>query len=287
MKKWFLSLLVLTTFSFSYGQSFGIRAGLNYNRFNGPYELGVNEKYSLSNGFHFGINYAYNFADRFAIKAELVYTQIGTGYDYDGESFYKVPISANAFFYDKGNTKINMKISNAYLTIPLTIQWEVSKKIEVNVGVYAGILLGPRGSGTLRYVSYAQPDSLRFRQSLIHNYNNDLAGGAAQGAIGPAIFTPVGIVELARNAGAYYNYLDIEKVGTLYNSIDFGFTGGISYFINKGFYIGFRYDIGLVDLTNNEVDVLRKNYDEANNNFIFSKDVDTNIGFQVSFGFRF
>lgn len=55
-------------------QSFGIRAGLNYTSFSGPLEEGVNEKYSISDGFHFGVNYAYKFADDFSLKGELLYT---------------------------------------------------------------------------------------------------------------------------------------------------------------------------------------------------------------------
>lgn len=72
-----LSVLLLSVFVGS-SQSFGIRAGLNYTKFSGPLEQGVNETNSLSNGFHFGVNYAYKFADRLSVKGELLYTQIGT-----------------------------------------------------------------------------------------------------------------------------------------------------------------------------------------------------------------
>jgi hypothetical protein len=266
------------------GQSFGIRAGLNYTKFSGPLEDGVNEAYSLSNGFHFGVNYAYKFADKFSIKGEALYTQVGTKYNYNGSSFYKIPIGS-AFVFEKGNSTIEMKVSNAYVCIPLTVQWQISKKIELSAGVYASILIGPKGSGTIYFEK--NKDSLYFKQSLIHNYSSDVAGGVATSTIGPSVFVDGKVVTLARDAGAYYNYLSTEKEGNLYKPYDFGLTGGINYFINKGFYVGLRYDFGLVDITNNKVDYLRKTYDEENQKFKFSNQFDRNVGIQISFGFRF
>ena len=265
-------------------QSFGIRAGLNYTSFSGPLEEGVNEKYSISDGFHFGVNYAYKFADDFSLKGELLYTQVGSKYSYDGESFYKIPIG-NAFLYEKGKSTIEMKVSNAYISLPVTFQWQASKKFEFSAGVYASFLIGPRGNGTIYFEQ--NKDSLFFKQSLIHNYNKDEAGGIATNSAGPSVYVDGKVVTLAKDAGAYYNYLGTEKDGNLYKTYDFGLTGGVSYFINKGFYIGLKYDYGLVDITNNKVDVLRKTFDEENSRFKFSDHFDRNVGFEISFGFRF
>jgi hypothetical protein len=269
-------------------QSFGIRAGLNYTKFSGPLEQGVNETNSLSNGFHFGVNYAYKFADRISLKGEILYTQIGTKYDYNGESFYKIPIGTSGYVYEKGNSNIQMKVSNAYIALPITVQFEVSKKIELNVGLYGAFLIGPKGNGTIVFESYENPAGIKFSQSLIHSYNSDAAGESILSrTTGPAIYVDGAVVTLARSAGAYYHYQASEKVGNLYNRYDFGLTGGLSYFINKGFYFGIRYDFGLLDITNNKVDHKRKTYDEVNNLFNFSDDFDRNVGIQASFGFKF
>ncbi|MBK9733758.1 MAG: PorT family protein [Saprospiraceae bacterium] len=270
------------------GQSFGIRAGLNYTKISGDLEQGVNEKYNIANGFHFGINYAYKFADVFAVKTEILYTQVGSNYKYDGESFYKIPLSGgNAFVYEKGKSTINMKVSNAYISMPITFQWQASKKFEFNIGVYGSYMIGPKGNGTIIFKSFDHPDSLKFQQSLIHNYNSDIAGGIASNTKGPSIFVDGMVVTLARDAGAYYNYLPTEKVGSLYKPYDYGLTGAVSFYINKGFYIGLRYDFGLVDITNNNVDAERKTFDEVNTKTKFSSDFDRNVGIQASFGFRF
>ena len=266
-------------------QSFGIRAGLNYTKFGGPLEQGVNEKFTLANGFHFGVNYAYKFADKLALRGELLYTQVGTNYSYSGQSFYKVPIGS-AFVYEKGHADIRMKVSNAYISLPVTLQWQVTRKLEVSAGVYASVLIGPRGNGTI-YFEKHNDTLLFFKQSLIHNYNKDKAGGIATGTIGSAIYVDGKVVNLARDAGAYYNYLATEKTGNLYNAFDFGLSGTVSYFINKGFYVGARYNFGLIDITNNEMDPLRKTYDEENNRFKLSNDFDRNVGLEFSFGFKF
>ena len=267
-------------------QSFGIRAGLNYSQLSGPSESGVKEKFALSNGFHFGINYAYRFEENFAIKAEMLYTQVGTKYSYLGESFYKIPFGTT-FIYEKGIADINIKVSNAYISIPVMAQFSISKKIELNAGIYGSVLLGPRGSGTLFFESTEHPNNVFFKQSLVHNYYSDRARAAASVTTGPAIIVEGRVVDLAKDAGAYYNYSESEKTGNLYNSIDFGLTGGISYFLNKGFYIGLRFDYGLLDVTNNAMDPSRKKFDETDVKFIYNNDFDRHIGIQTSFGFRF
>jgi hypothetical protein len=266
------------------GQSFGIRAGLNYTSFSGPLETGVNEKFGISNGFHFGINYAYSFADKLSVRGEIVYTQVGSKYNYDGESFYKVPLGS-AFLYEKGKSTIEMKISNAYISVPMTLSWQATKKIELSAGVYASYLIGPRGNGTIYFEK--NKDSLFFKQSLIHNYFTDVAGGIANSASGASVWVDGIVVTLAHDAGAYYNYSALEKDGSLYNRVDFGLTGGFSYFINRGFYFGVRYDYGLLDITNNKMDYLRKTYDPTTVKGILSNHFDRNVGFQASFGFRF
>lgn len=279
-----IAIIALSCINFGTAQSFGIRAGLNYTKFSGPIEAGVNEKFSLTNGFHFGANYAYKFTSKTALKAEFLYTQIGTKYNYDDIAYYKFPIN-NAFVFKKGDTKINMEVSNAYISIPITFQWQASKKIELFGGGYISFLVGPRGNGTLDF--FKDPDSLYFRQSLIHNYYKDEAGGIATSIVGSSFWVDGIDVTLARDAGAYYNYKESEKTGDLYNVFDFGITGGINYYVNKGFYIGARYIFGLRDVTNDNMDFLRYNYDEENNLDIRANHFDRNVGFEFSFGFRF
>src|SRR5690606_822556 len=134
----------------------------------------VVENFKLTNGFHFGVNYSYPFANRLAVKGELVYTQLGTQYEYEGESYYRI-FTQTDVINEKGHSIMELKISNAYISVPVTLQWTVSKKFEFNAGLYANILIQPRGAGQLRFTSYDRPNEIRLKQTLEHNYNKDIA----------------------------------------------------------------------------------------------------------------
>ncbi len=277
-------LLIMVNLPFvSNAQRFGIRAGLNYSTFSGPVESGVKENYSLTNGFHFGVNYAQQFAEFFSVKGEIVYVQYGTAYEYEGESYYRISYRGSVI-NEIGNTTANLKISNAYISVPVTAQFSVFDKFEINAGLYANFLIQPRGAGQLRFTSTDHPQEVYFRQTLEHNYYKDVAGGGSLS--GPTILVDKQPIQLYKNTGAYYQFLTSEIDGSLFNWFDFGLTGGISYFFTKGFYGSVRYDYGLTDLTRNRMDPSRKTLDE-NGKFIFTNDFDRHTAFQFSLGFKF
>ena len=85
MKKGLILILSLMIVSSLRSQDYdiGIRAGLNFSQFSGPTESDVNESYSISSGFHFGINFQWNFNRFFGLKSEIIYSQSGTKYVYD------------------------------------------------------------------------------------------------------------------------------------------------------------------------------------------------------------
>ena len=280
-------------------QKFGIRAGLNYNRFSGPLEQGLSERFTYTNGFHFGVNYQYKLTDVFSVSAEIDYSQGGTQHQVVVDAYYKIPITSptdfvnfNAFSYEKGYMEYNIKVSNAYIQVPVVFHAKPNtnikflKNLELTGGVYFGFLIGPRGNGTLYFDQ--NNDRIRLKQTLIHNYNSDRAKGLnVNGGAGPGVFLGEQIVLLAKETGAYYNYLESEMNGRLYHTFDMGLTGGLNYFFNKGFYVGVRYDFGLLDVNNNKMDMLKGRYDEENLQMIPSNHFDRNTGFQISLGFRF
>jgi len=272
----------------SNAQTFGVRAGLNYSKFLGPTETGVEESYGFSNGFHFGLSYSYDFTDLFSVRTELVYIQNGTTYDYKGDSYYIIRQSDKTTF-EKGtleNYKLN--ISNAYISIPIVANYRINNKWEVFGGAYINMLIGPTGRGQLTFESSSRPEEIRFKQSLDFNYGSDDIKEITGTSTGP--LNDIGIlvdgetVILPRFAGAYTQ--QGEKTGNKINFLDYGLTFGGHYFLNKGFFVGLTFDVGLPDLTNNEVDISLKELN-PDNSFIFSDDNDTHFGIQASFGFRF
>ncbi len=283
MKK--ILFLVVFTISLSVvnaqDYNLGIRAGLNYSKFMGPLEEG--EANSYSGGFHFGMSFAYNVTDLFAINSGLFYTQNGNKQHYEGDSFYLLRLEDDNI-YEKGKSVIDIDVSNAYISIPLTANFFLTDKIEIYGGVYANILISPVGAGTWEFDSEKHPADIRFIQSLDHNYYSDLATEASN--IGEPIIIWVNDTEykLPKVSKAYY-FFD-EKAGDRFNVFDFGLTGGVSYYINNGFFLATRVSYGLTDTTNDEMDISIKELGE-NNEFIYTNDKDNHFGLEFSVGFRF
>lgn len=278
---------LLATIAMAQSFNIGVRAGLNYSTFRGPLEESIKEDYGVSGGFHFGINYAQNFTDIFSIRLEVLYIQNGAKQSFGGEgteSFYKIPIPNGEDVIERGKLDYNLDISNAYISFPLTAHINITEKIELSAGAYVSLLVGPTATGLQTFVSTDNPTNILFKQSLDFNYNSDEAGEGQAIGTSPRIIVDGVIVALPKFAGAYYQFN--EKRASAINSLDYGLVIGASYNINRGFYIGLRADIGLADITNNEMDISRSELGE-NDTYIYKDDKDTHFAIQTSFGFRF
>ena len=285
-------LAFLSVLSVSLGAqefNFGIRAGLNYSKFQGPTISveGAEERYAFSNGFHFGITWDYNFTDIIALKTELLYIQKGSEHVYNGDAYYKIDVPG---FDDKlvefGQAEMTLDISNAYLSFPLMLSSKVGRKWEVFGGVYGNILLQPTGRGIYKFTSNDRPTEILFDQSLDFNYRGDQAGE------GRTVRRPIGIlvdgqqVFFPKIAGAYFQYEPEERKNSLINAFDAGLSFGANYFMNRGFYFGMRGTYGLLDITDNTTDRSLRDINE-DGSLIITDDNDTQFGLQFSFGFRF
>ncbi len=277
-------MFVIPTIGMSQGQKIGVRAGLNYSWFSGPLE--VNEDYSRSNGFHFGLNYSYYFNDYIGLRLELLYTQKGTKQTYLGDT-YAVIRRLSERIYDNGFTDYELDVSNAYLSIPIIASLQLTKKIEIFGGVSVDFLIGPTGRGRVDYISNTDPDGIFYIQSFEHNYNSDLAAQASQlsGEI-IALIVEGERLDIPRIVGAYYNLNDVEKDGNRFRRTDFSLEAGLNYFLNTGFFIGGSFSYGLVDLTRSEVDVALGELN-SDNSYIFRDDYDRQLSLNFSIGFRF
>ena len=270
-----------------YGQDyeFGIRAGLNYATFQGPFESDVTETFSLNNGFHFGIVGLMTFNDYFSIGTEILYDQLGTKYRYEGPSYYRFNVGDVDYLYD--DIQLNLDVSNSYISVPILAYFRPFKKLEIIAGGYMGFLVSPVAAGRLEFGS-------KFYQNLEYKYYNDNAGGVPYGAttINVKVPQPDGTDEVTtiyKTVGAYYQYTADQfndDTGTYYNWFDLGVTGGFQYFFNRSLYGGLRVEYGFLDITNDRLDRSLKALDEEGN-FILRDDVDTNLNFQISLGFRF
>jgi len=298
MRKLFFSILfsgICALGAFAQSYNIGVRAGLNYNTFRGPLELG--EKYKFNNGFHFGLSYQYNFIDNLGLRVELQYSQTGGRKEYTGTSFYVIRDSDTAYFEpgtltgtdDNGDGTIDtpgylLEVSNAYLNFPVTVHARLGSKIEFLAGAYFGFNINPTANGRLRFDSTENEDDIFFLQTLSYNYYRDEALGANNQTGFTTVYVNDNGIGVARVANAYYQ--QAEKEASTYKVLDLGVVGGINYYFNKGFYMGARTTYGFLDVTRNSMDFSLREFN-SDKTFITRDDKDTNLGFEVSLGFKF
>lgn len=291
-----LPLLLCTGVS-AQGFSGGFRAGLNFITESGPVEMSEDgatnyQRVNRTTGFHVGATFAYEFTDLVGVKADLMYSQKGGEFIYDGPAYlylYNGPDDMEGEFYF-GDRSSEADVVNSYIDIPIMAYYKLGK-LEIEGGFSAGFLVGSRVSGGFTYSNLTTPSGERIggadyelSANIDGNYFSDLAGGGSISGFsdtalpGSRDFFPPDAV------GAYYNSNSNEK---LYRRLDFGLVGGLSYYLNNGLYIGGRYQLGLTDVTNDENDI-RITADPDNPGRTFnSNEKDYTRSIQASVGFRF
>ncbi len=263
----------------------GIRAGISQSKFNGP--LIETEQYGLSGGFHFGVNFQWNFNELIAVRSEIIYTQNGSSYNIrDENGFYVFNRQTNPRYILRDSIDMNLKHSNAYIQFPQTFHVRIGQKLELFGGGYIGLMLSPTATGTIIFGGQRSEQDHAFRQGLNFNYNSDLAGQQNTNFSSSTIEIIVDGVDinLPGLVGAYYLY-ETKDANRFYN-IDYGLIGGVSYYLNRGLYLMGRVEYGLRDITNRAADV---SYTDINPNgtLIFDDHNDRNLSFNLSLGFRF
>jgi len=269
----------------------GVRAGTQYSKFRGPLE--DTEQFGFASGIHFGINYTYQIIDDLGIRAEILYSQRGSKQTIDNDNVYSIvrPLGAGSGteILSFGEVDYDMKYANSYFSIPITAHYELSSKWEVYGGVSLDFLIGANGNGKFNFTNTERPEEIFYNLSYNHRYGSDIAGGFTN--IGTNTATVSILLDgestlIPKVVGAYYHFPAGTEVENRFKSVDASLVGGLNYFINPGFYLGARIEYGLLDLTNNRMDVSLIRLDE-DNRFILRDDVDKNISIGLSFGFRF
>lgn len=284
MRAFILCLLLVALSPALQAQQFsgGFKAGLNFNRFEGPAE-GVDgmdfESLNNSTGFHVGATFAYEFTDLVGLKMELIYSQKGGEISYEGPG-YVFLYSDNDEQAFSADTRIIQSIVNSYLDFPLTAYYRLGP-LELEGGANFGFLISSRGSGSARYTTQA-PGVGELAFNYEANFLGDRAGAGSIGRLSddllPSGFRPPSLI------GAYYNS---DRDDSRYSRIDLGLVIGLSVYLNNGLYVAARYNHGLTDVTQPEND-LRKSELGANNTRLFNEDdEDFNRSLQFSLGFRF
>ena len=132
----------------------GFRAGINFATIDGPSEASDSgnslEEYKMSTGFHVGATANLKFNDYFGLRAELLYSQKGTDYNYNGQSFWILYTEDDQPIYATGDRNTSLSITNSYIDIPFMAVGRYGR-VEISGGASLGFLVSSRGSGELTF----------------------------------------------------------------------------------------------------------------------------------------
>lgn len=286
MRYIFLGLLTTLVMSATFAQgefSGGFKAGLNFNNIDGPVE--DNEAYNSNTGFHIGASFVYSITDLFGVKAELMYSQKGTQYSYNGPSYFTFYTTNTATpIYAKGNRRSDISVSNSYIDLPVLLYYKIGR-LEFEAGANAGFLIGSGGSGGITFSGSTLAGSpvTEFTTGVDYGYYSDEQGvNAIQGSSTITLNTLQAFQP--ESIDAYYEAADNDE--KKFKTVDFGLNAGVAFFLNQGLYVGVRANYGLTDITNEGQDVSPVSL-AADNSYQTRDDQDKNISIQASVGFRF
>lgn len=287
----------------AYGQNYniGIRAGLSQSTFVGPSEANADESFGLAGGFHFGLNFQWNFTEVIGIRTEVIYNQTGSGYNFssaDGYNFYRplilgtniIDINAprEEWLFLRDQTDVELNHTFAYLQLPQTLNFKISNKWEAFAGAYISFLLNPLATGTLNFGGDQNllENPHIFSQGLDFDFDSDRPGEFNPLLIPRLLIVEGQDVDIPGAVGAYFLFENEEQFEEKFRSLDFGLIAGFAYYFNRGFYGSLRAEYGLNDITRTEGDVSLQELN-PDRSFIFNDDNDRTLGIFLSLGFKF
>ena len=232
--------------------------------------------------------FKYKITRDFGLESGLYYHQMGSQYEYDGDSYFIFRDLNNQFSYGVGNREESIEITNGYIQIPFLAYYRPTKMFEFSLGAYMGLLVSSNGqSGEIIFrdgVSAETGEPIDpLRVTLGYKYLKD-DPGEYKGIATRTIDVDGETLVIPRTFGAYYTFTELED--NLFRTLDFGLSAGVKIYLNQSLFIGTQAFYGLSDITSGNTDFSRIRLDEANE-FIFLDDKDTNLSFQVSVGFAF
>ena len=283
-------LFLLPIASNAQSTAYGFRVGLNVSTISTSDLEAINdtdaESYATNSGFHVGGGVKVKFTDLFGLRAELLFSQKGTKYNFEGESFQIFLADNGNKILANGSKTLSLNITNAYIDIPVVAYGRLGKKLEFNGGVYVGFLLSSTAAGQLEFsgnsalLNNAIEDLIL---NLDYNYSRDEGINTPDDNTAFTFNADNEVINLPARVGAFFDK-DESNSENPYGTFDAGLTGGISFFLNEGLYISANAQYGLVDVTKEEFDFSQttSSLTPATRN-----DNDTNLSIQFSVGFSF
>ncbi len=285
-----IGLFVLAALAPARGQEFsgGFRAGLNFANFDGPIETDVAgnelEEYNTVTGFHIGAVFNYAITDLFGLRGELVYSQRGAEFNFEGPSYWIFQTTDDQEVFSTVGTRITiLDITQSYIDLPMMAYGRVGR-FEFLGGVVPSFLISSRGSGQLTYSGTTVEGSQieEFTAALDFNFFQDNFNDTPDNTVTRNLDGKLAIIPQVLGA----NFTNLDEDEEVFTFFDLGIVGGVSFYFNEGLYVGGRFNYGLLDITREERDVSRVSLDE-DRNYRFRDDFDHNLNWQASIGFLF
>ncbi len=288
-------LFGVSSFLSAQEMGYGFKAGLNFSTFQSPTEEDDNgnmlEENQLISGFHIGAIINFKFTEIAGLRTELMFSQKGTRYSFEGPSYQSFYIANQAnSIATTGQKDITLNITNAYIDVPVMGYIRALPWLEISGGASIGALVSSIGAGELSY-SGTTETGFTVDDVIINLDYNYLNNTNSTRNTNDAVTEMVGLqtIEIPRNIGPYYDhelYGETDFDDKQFNRLDIGLVGGINIFLNQGLALGIRINYGLIDITKNTTDYSYQNL-SSERRLIFSEDSDRNLSLQTSIGFSF
>lgn len=255
--------------SAQFGSTF--RVGLNFPRFLGDAEVGADgmdlEEFTTFTGFHVSGGVVYKMLDHYGFKAELMYTQKGTRYRYEGPSTYIFTATASGnYAYAVGTRTITNRVTNAYINLPVTAYMKYGG-FELSAGAHVGFMVSSKGVGDFQFSGISGIDNspVEISSLITHNYrSDDLESYLEILTFQENFYNIIEVdgedVALLTEETAYAQFTDVDgtvfgKPDTqlnekMYRSLDYGIHAGVAYYVSQGLFVSIAAEYGLRDISN-------------------------------------
>ncbi|MGB0863880.1 MAG: porin family protein [Saprospiraceae bacterium] len=295
MKKITIIALILCTFQIA-GQAqswgFGFKVGLNTSGVMGPSEQNAAgedlESFGTIGGFQVGGLIQLKINKYVGLQTEVLFSQKGADYKYEGESFKTFTNNIGAVIQTSGDRKSLVNATNGYINIPLMAYVNITRNLNFSLGGYMDILVTSSARGETFYSNGILANNSGevddFLVDYSFDYYDDEAGIAPATATSTTVLVGSENITIPSSEGAYYNYS--SKDGNFYNPLDFGLVANLGWRFDNGLRFDLRTNYGLTDITNNFYDVSLSEKD-ANGQGIPRTDFDRSISYQLTIGFGF
>jgi len=285
--KYLITILLVGTSIFLGAQefSYGFKAGLNFSRFQGPLEESNGnelEENKFRTGYHIGANFDLKFTDQLGARSGLFFSQMGTEYTFNGQSFWVFYSDSDQKVYGLGNRNTILSVTNSYVEIPLMAVGRFGR-IELSAGLTGAILTGSKGSGEIVFTGQTLAGSNIASEVIEMDYNYQKDAYLESKGEDRMLSLDGKNILLPDVIGAYYEGFDNEEKA--FNRFDVNVGGGAAFFLNSGMYFAFTFKYGLLDVTNNEQDHSLTALNDSSE-LIPRDDIDKNIAIQASVGFK-